>query len=521
MRQSHLILSNALIIWATRILSLIPQFILVPYLIGTIGEVGYGVYALVWSLTMSINLLGDALQEGVVKYSAGFLAQGHIQEVNRLVSSSFVCSIVLAVLVCAGILVAASSYDEFGTQVASTLTVVGIAVLFMVPLIPYLAVIESVQRSYISAVATTVSTYTSVATVVIWFDLMTPSVEALVIIMMVMLFLSRLAQMPIAYRLVPGLHNRPGLFDIGSFRLIILFGMAMILVSACLAANATGVRWLMGILVSPSFVAHLAIMVMPGSLLSQIIGAMTITIMPATSAYGATGNQQMLKELLLRGLRYTTILVLAGLLVAGLLMRNVLSAWIGPDYVFLAPYALTLLVGMAFMQCTSIAHHVLKGIGKLRAVSFIYLTGLVVVPMAVILIVVETWTNPYIAVTTGLTVGYLVCGFLQVGVCIRAVQIDFREVLMRSYTQPLLVAAPVYLGAFGIVTISGITDFIGRTGIASIAIVLFFGGCYALIATTAERQQLKEMIQVAKNKMVPVQIKRMLRQQLEGACDKN
>ena len=504
MRQSHLILSNALIIWVTRIFSLVPQLILVPYLIGTIGETGYGIYALVWSLTMSINLLGDALQEGVVKYSAGFLAQGHIQEVNRLVSSSFVCSIALAVLACAGILVAATSYNGSATQLAPPLTVVGIAVLFMVPLIPYLAVIESVQRSYVSAIASTVSTYISVALIVVWFGLMTPSVEALIIIMMAMLFLSRLAQVPIAYRLVPGLHNRPGLFNAGSLRLIALFGAAMILVSACLAANATGVRWLMGILVSPRFVAHLAIMVMPGSLLSQMIGAMTITIMPATSAYGATGNQQMLKELLLRGMRYTTILVLAGLLVAGLLMRNVLGVWVGPEYVFLAPYALTVFAGMAFLQCTAISHHVLKGIGKLRAVSFIYLTGLVIVPMGVILTVFQIWHAPYVAVTVGLTSGYLVCGFLQVGVCIKAIHVDFREVLLRSYAQPLLIAAAVYLGAFGVVEISEISGLVGRTSIAFLAMMLFFSGCYCFIATAAERQQVKEVIQVAKSKMVLV-----------------
>jgi len=40
MRQSHLILSNALVIWGTRVFLLVPQVILVPYLIATIGESG-------------------------------------------------------------------------------------------------------------------------------------------------------------------------------------------------------------------------------------------------------------------------------------------------------------------------------------------------------------------------------------------------------------------------------------------------------------------------------------------------
>jgi hypothetical protein len=40
MRQSHLILSNAVIIWVSRVLLLVPQVVLVPYLIGIAGEIG-------------------------------------------------------------------------------------------------------------------------------------------------------------------------------------------------------------------------------------------------------------------------------------------------------------------------------------------------------------------------------------------------------------------------------------------------------------------------------------------------
>jgi len=35
MRQSHLILFNATIMWVSRVLLLVPQLILVPYLLGT------------------------------------------------------------------------------------------------------------------------------------------------------------------------------------------------------------------------------------------------------------------------------------------------------------------------------------------------------------------------------------------------------------------------------------------------------------------------------------------------------
>jgi O-antigen/teichoic acid export membrane protein len=501
MRQSHLILSNAVIIWATQALQLIPQLILVPYLIGTIGEGGYGIYALVWSLMMSIDQLEMSLQSGVVKYSAGFLAQGRIDEVNKVVSSSSVYSIFLAIVACAGILIAAGLYGDPSGQIGSALIVVGILVIFIIPLTPYIAVIQARQRYYVGAIAGTVSKYSSLLVVVTWFHVVGPSLEALIIIMAGMLFLGRLVQVPIAYRLTPGLRNHLRLFDGKSFRGIAAFGAATVLVSVCLAINSTGVRWLMGSLESTTFVTHLAIIIMPGLLLSQIVLAMTSTIMPATSAYKATGNQRVLQELLIRGMRYTSILVLAGCLVAALLMRNVLAAWVGADYIFLAPYALILFGSWSFMLTTSSSHHMLKGLGKLRSVVLIFALGLVVVPIGLILTVFYIWREAYVAVIAGLAAGHLVCGCLQLLSSAKAVHAGFREVFVRVYAEPILTAVAVGVVVRAIVTFGGLDGLAGRGGVSVIAFLLFLGACYTLIATTAERQQVKELIQSSLSKL--------------------
>jgi O-antigen/teichoic acid export membrane protein len=492
--------------WATQLLMLVPQVILVPYLIGTIGEVGYGVYALVWALMVSIDQLEKSLQSGVVKYSAAYLAQGLNDEVNKIISSSFVYSLFLAVLACIGIFVAAAFYNDPSGQIGTALFIVGIMLLFIVPLTPYIAVIQSMQRYYVGAIADTLSRYISLLVVVIWFGMVRPSVEALIVITAVMLFFSRLVQVPIAYHFVPGLQINTRLFDKESFRLIAAFGAATVLASACLAMNTTGVRWLMDALVSTRFVAHLAIMLMPAMLLSQIISAMTITVMPATSACVATGNQRMLQELLIRGMRYTTIMALAGLFAAGLLMRDVLNIWVGPNYVFLAPYVLVLFVTRSFMLSTSTAHHMLKGMGKLRAVVLIYLVALVIVPFGLILIIFQIWREPYVAVTVGLAAGYVVCGCLQIGFSFKAVSADLRSVLMRAYMQPLICAAAVCLASLCIMTFLGFDGFLARIIISIITVLLFLGSAYFVIATAAERQQLEELIKLTLNKIASILI---------------
>ena len=489
MSQSHLIFSNAIIIWAMQGLMLVPQLIMVPFLIRTIGEGGYGVYALVWSLMMSIDQLEKSLQSGVVKYSAGFLAQGRVDELNRVISSSFVYSILLALLACSGVVIFAVSYNDPSGQINSGLFIVGIMILFVVPLTPYLAVIQSKQRYYVGAIAGTISKYATFALVVIWFTWLTPSVKALIVIMALSMFISRIAQVPIAYRIVPGLRNRFGLFSKKAFGSIVTFGFSIVLASLCLALNSTGVRWLMDMLVSTSFVAHLAIMLMPSLLLGQIIGPITVTVMPATSAYEATGDQYMLQELLIRGMRYITILALGGVLAACLLMRNVLTAWVGTEYSFLTPYALLLFGSGAFMLSTSLAHHMLKGLGKLRIVVLIYFFGLVIVPIGAIFAVFQMLQNPYLAVTVGLCAGNLVCGCLNIVFCMKVVNAGLWKLLMRAYVQPLSVAVVAGLVGFSFVHFSGIADLVTRSCAAVSVILLFLSGCLIFIATPAERHQ--------------------------------
>lgn len=487
-------LSNAVIIWASRVLLLVPQVIFVPYLIGTIGEVGYGVYALVWSLLMSIDRFESSLQSGVVKYSAAFLAEGRADDVNRVVSSSFVYSMGLGVVASATICIA-GLWQGTSADLGFSLLVVAGFVLLIIPLAPYVGLIQARQRYYVQVIAQTLSRYGSLALVFAWFKWVAPSIEALIIIMVGMLFLSRLAQVPVAYRLVPGLSNRPGLFDRGLFRLIVAFGGMTIFIALCGIANTTGIRWLMGLLVSASFVTHLAIMLVPGGLLSQIVSAMTMTVMPATSIYEATGNGPMLQELLVRSMRYTTIIVLAALFVGVLLVEDVLTLWVGPDYTFLAPYTLAIFGSVAFSMTTSSARHMFKGLGKLRTTAVIALTGKVLIPLTLILGVFLRYHDPYLAVAAGLVTGNVVLAALHVGFSLVAIDARLPSALLRVYGQPLLAAAAVAAPLL-VLGFCGVLDTpIARAAAGALAPTAFLAAMYFLLATPAERQQAAQIVQ--------------------------
>ncbi len=510
MRQSHLLIYNAVVIWVTRILRVFPELILVPFLIHRIGEAGYGVYALAWSLMLAIDMLQMGLCSGVIKHSAAFLAEKQIQEVNKVISTAFVYSIIFGLLACVSILLVVRLSGNLAEGLVFGLVLVALMALIVIPLTPYVGIILSLQRYDINAIADTLFRYIKVLLIVLWFKLLSPSLESLMVISVAVVILTRLVQVPIAYRLIPGLRNHPSLFRWQMFKILMSFGAMIILCTFCSILNNTGIKWLMGTMVSTAFVAHLVIMLTPALLLSQIVQAMTLTIMPAASKYNALGDYHVLSELFIRGTRYGTLLVTAGIMAAVLSMRSVLVVWVGSEYEFLAPFAIIIFCGVSFLMSTSCAHHMLRGMGMLRVSLLNSVVGLVVVPVLSIMIILLVCKKPYLAVATSLCLGSVVNGLMQLYFCTKAVRVSYRKILLRAYGKPLMVAIPVSTLAFGFVTYGSIESLGGRMFVSAVAGFLFGVVFYLLFFTAAERTQAKECYQLVLDRAVSLR-RKMLR----------
>jgi len=500
MKQSHLIAINTIIIWGTTALQMIPPLVMAPFLLRTLGEAGYGEYALIWSLLGAIIQLETSLQSGGVKYGAGFLAQGRIDDLNKVLSSTFVFSAGLGLLSFLAIAGTAllSFRDSQGMMIS--LFIVGVMMIFLVPTTPYLGILRIKQRHYAISLAAIASQYAGLLFTILWFRLVGPSVEALIAILAGTLLLSKLAQVPLAYRLVPGLKNRFRLFDRATFKLVVGFGTMVVLMTLCDVAHSTGMRWLSGLLVSTTFVAHLAIFLMPGTMMGQIVQAMTITVMPAASAYEASGNRAMLRELMLKSIRYTVLIVTAGLLAAGLLVRHGLRLWVGAEYEFLAVYTVVNLVGVSISLCASTAHQMLKGLGALRKILAAFIVGYVVIPAAVFLAVFYIWGSPYAAVTIAFLLGNTAVGAMQLRACARAVQIEGRVLVVRGFLQPLIPGA-VGLALVLAVVLAGADGLLARAAAAVAAVAAVFGGFYFFIAGPEERGQFKDFMGMVRGRL--------------------
>jgi O-antigen/teichoic acid export membrane protein len=501
MKQAHLIAVNTLIIWGTTVLQMIPPLVMVPFLVRSLGDSGYGEYALIWSLLLAIEQLEASLQSGGIKYGAAFLAQGRIGELNKVLSASFVFSLGLGIIAAAAVVL--SGFAGFGSSRSMTTSLVIVAVMMMglAPTTPFLGIIRAKQRHFVNSLAAIAAQYAGLALTFLWFRLVGPSVEALIAILASTLLVSRLAQLPLAYRLVPGLQNRPRNFDRATLRMIVAFGSAVVVISLCLVANSTGLRWLAGLMVSTAFVAHLSIFLMPGAMMAQVVQAMTITIMPAASAYEASESRPLLRELFLKSTRYTVVLVSAGLVAALVLVRDGLRLWVGRPYEFLAVYVLVNLAGVAVLMSASCAHQMLKGLGALRSVVAAYAVGLVAVPAAIFVGGRMAGLSAYAAVSAGLLAGNTTAAALQLRACGRRLELTWKEFFKRALLEPLAPAA-AGLGLAGIASgLGGLGSLTSRAAVAGLAVIMIFGGFYRVVAGADERRMFRDFVRMVRERL--------------------
>ncbi len=494
MLQSKLILSNAVAIWGCRLLLVLPQLILTPFLLNVIGEDGYGIFVLVWSLFLAIDQLEVSLQSGVIKYSAGLLASGRRNEVNRLLSTSLMYSLAVAVVAVAAISAVSRYWSVEGHDLTIAWFGVGGISFLMVLATPYVGIVKACQRHYIEVIAETLFRMLGVLLIWGWLTWISPSLSAAILISAVMLLLSRLIQVPVALNLVPGLQFSPTLVDLATLRLLLKFGAAAVVVALCSIANDAGLRWLMVFFQGPGFVAHLAVMLIPGAVLMQFARALTVTVLPASSALAASGDGSRLQDLLVRGMRYTTVIACCGFLAAQFLLEDAFRIWLGRDYQFLVPHTLGVITAVSIRMSAMIARPILMGVGRLRPAVSIAILADAVVPLSVVGVLCLFESDPYFTVTTGLIAGNLLWALLCCGYAAHAIRLRLIDIAARIYGPNLLATLVAWMFGWVLLTVSANESLVVRLVVFGLVCGVFLLQAMWLYVSKSERNLHRDWI---------------------------
>ena len=491
-----------------RCLRLLPELLLLPFIIHRLGESEYGIYILAWSVYAMLELIQSGISSALVKYSAEFFERNQMEDINKLLTSACVLTgswglaggllVIGAVNLFPGLLAMVNA--DAVSQLRFACNAIAVMMILIFPLMPFAGILYALQRYDLFAFINTLLVYLRVAGIIGWFLMVGPSLKALIIFTAASVLAANLIFLPLAFRKVPTLHIKISHFSFRHVKMLLKFGTMVLLTSLCILVNTSGVNWLMGILVSTSFVGVMAIILKPPQLMTEIIGAMSITVMPATSKYAALKDEKMLRELFVRGTRYMALVAALCWIVIFLMTRPVLKLWMGPEYAYLSPYGIILCSGTIFWMSGSCAFNMLRGMGMLRVSVISEFVGLVLVGFFSILLIFKITQSPFIAVAVGLSLGQTVGTTLRLIYCIRAVEAKPLHFFVQAYSHTLGVSLLITLLAAAVIYLGHVESFWGR---ASVTVVSLGGFCLLFMAVLneGEKRMAKEFFRIAQIKI--------------------
>ncbi|HUP27845.1 MAG TPA: oligosaccharide flippase family protein [Chloroflexia bacterium] len=487
------LLTNAASNYAGQLTVVATGILLTPFIVAHLGSSMYGVWALIISIQGLGGLLDFGVTTSVVKYVAEHHARDETDEINRVVSSSFFLHLLIGLLtfavLCLGAWVGLPLLNLDGRQLdiaRQALVVAAAGLMLALPLGVPGNLLTGLRRYEISNAINIAQTLISAALIILVLSSGGGPVE-LVTINAVGLAAAYAAKWFFAGRALSGLRISLRFSNLATLKRIGSYSIWLFVLDTAgkIFYNADAV--LIAAFLPVSKVTDYNLGFRPASAVSYLSGPMVSVFLPAASEMEARRQTGHLQRLLLTGTRVAFALTLVAALWLLAFGRQVMEVWVGPGHEEALPVLYIFLAVFLVSAAQNPAGAILKGMGRVRALSIsVLLEYAANIAISLLLI-------PRIGIA-GAAVGTLVPAlvndlFVIPWLVCRALGLGYGRFIASTLAGPVLAAVPtllllwplsVWLRSASLVTISA----------GAIAAVILFVLFYLVVGAGKEEKAL-------------------------------
>jgi O-antigen/teichoic acid export membrane protein len=431
---------NTLITGAVGVFSLIANFFVIGEAARHLGTGPYGVLVLALAFSVSAGYLSISdlgLQAGVTRFIADADGRGQRERIGEVVSSALAV-LTVAALVAVAVLLTLSVVGTHiftklqGAELQNDLHLLFILfaaeALFGLPALAFVGVLQGLQRyGWIKVVDLSRQVlYTVLALAVL---LTGHGVVALGAAMIAGTAFAAVGYAVVAHVLCPEMRVSARLISRSALRPLAGFS-AWVFVS-----RINGVIWsqmdtvILAVVVGATVLAGYNFAARLESAVSYPLTLTTAAVIPAAANLLALESRARLRELLIRGTRYTLALSLPVTIAAMILARPLLIAWVGVRYASFAGPAQLFLTYQLVTCSATIALTMLVGMGRVRAVTA-YATTAMLVNLVISIILAKPLGVS--GVIIGTLVGYGITAPLYVRLVLRELSMGIDEFIGKA-----------------------------------------------------------------------------------------
>jgi O-antigen/teichoic acid export membrane protein len=352
------------------------NLVLLPVVVSGLGNDSYGLYTLVAVVIGYYALLDLGINSAIVKYVSEHNAKGEREEINRVVSTSLQAYLLLGIIGCL-LIVFLSRFILAGVKMPLDLHRTARIVLaisafqFLVNITGsvFAGVLNGLQRidvlNKVSIVFNTLMVVSMAILAKLGYGLI-PIVSLNFVFNIGIIA----ANAYFASRAMPGLTINLRLIYPAKFRKILSYGTWTFIIQAGTLIHLTTDRFLIGLFLPISFVTYYVVAVKLADVIRAVPMPVVGVLFPAVADLKAKGEKRAIREIFLRGTKYVLMLSIPVSVVLFIFSREILKAWMGPQFADESSVVLMLTAAGYFLNTlTFVNTSVLFGLGAHRLMA--------------------------------------------------------------------------------------------------------------------------------------------------------
>jgi O-antigen/teichoic acid export membrane protein len=499
--EKRRIVRNTLANASVQVLQLASSFVFMPFLIRSFGLAEYGVFILAGSLSAYLGLLDFGVGTTVMKYVAEYRATHQEDRLGSLVSNVMFYYGAVGV-VAASFLFLFSRFgigvfhlDPAGAQLAGRLFLASAVIaLFNWPLMVGGAVVNGLQRYDLSARVGIGVVFANV--LVIGLVLLTHEGPLMLLAAQGLVSVGGGAAYSLVGRsLIAGAPVSLRLVSWGTLREVFRFSSAVFVMQiASLIVYQQTDRLVIGIFVGAAAVALYEAASKVQGLVTQLAGMPIAALMPAASQLGAEERDDTLRELFLRGTKYTAMFVLPVVVTLFVLARPLLQAWLGPVFAAQSLNAQLFISYWLLWVNLLVPINILIGTSRIR---FVMWFSIVQAGLNLLLSLVLVRMFGVRGVILGTVISNVVIFPVGMRYALRVLGVSagrwLRRVVLPVYS---LLAVPVLAG-IGLTALGLTRSLAGVAAAGVISVLVYWAAVYAIGLEAAEREDAQAFLRSA------------------------
>jgi O-antigen/teichoic acid export membrane protein len=432
--------------WFSLGINILVGLFLSPFILHRLGDMAYGAWVLVFSVTGYYGLFDLGIRSSVVRYVSTYTATNNTEGVSRLINTAMAVYTAIGVAAILTTLVLTGFLKSLFTMPAAFLPtarvlflMVGLAVALGFPAGVFGGVLEGLNRFYFVNVTNLAATLLRAALIVLALHLG----YGLLMVTMITVTLPLLGA---AVRAVFALRVLPVRFgwkyvDRSAFGEIARYsGISFILMIAYKLRFKTD-EIVIAKMLTVAAVTYFSIGDRLVDYTGEVVGSLAQVFVPMSGQSDARGDTERLRKILIAGNRACAFIVFPITATLIILGKSVITAWVGPAYVRTCyPVMLTLLIPSTFALAQGASPRILYGMAQHRSLAWV--TAMEAVANLILSVVlIHPLGIVGDALGTAIPLTCTALFFMPRHLC-RKLNVRIASFLLQAYTLPILLCAP-------------------------------------------------------------------------------